>query len=126
MQTSTSIGPNPAFASATRRARSSFDEMVASTAMAPISPTTASQASRWRDDTTTRVPCWASRSAIARPVPRDDPATTATLPERSNSDTALLPRGLSAALRPEECLPPAAGSSMRPARESRFRRNPCR
>src|SRR5258707_606980 len=31
------------------------------------------------------APCWAKRSAIARPIPRDAPVTTATFPVRSNT-----------------------------------------
>jgi hypothetical protein len=44
-----------------------------------------------REETTTFAPCSAIRSTIARPMPRDDPVTTATLPLKSNNDTAFHP-----------------------------------
>jgi hypothetical protein len=47
---------------------------------------TASQASILREAMTTLAPCWASRRAIASPMPREAPVTIATLPARSNSD----------------------------------------
>src|SRR5215218_7964982 len=48
--------------------------------------TTASHASALRLETTTLAPSCASSSAEARPMPRLEPVTTATLPLRSNGD----------------------------------------
>lgn len=48
--------------------------------MALISATTASPGSASRSLTTTRAPSLASFSAIARPMPRPDPETSATFP----------------------------------------------
>src|SRR5271170_2108256 len=42
------------------------------------------QASALRDEMTTLAPCSASRSAMARPMPREEPVTMATRPLRSN------------------------------------------
>src|SRR5579863_1405951 len=42
------------------------------------------QASALRDEMTTVAPCSASRSAIALPIPREEPVTIATRPLRSN------------------------------------------
>ena len=42
------------------------------------------QASALRDEMTTVAPCSASRSAIALPMPRDEPVTIATRPVKSN------------------------------------------
>src|ERR1700722_3923692 len=42
------------------------------------------QASFLRDDMTTVAPCSASRSAMARPMPREEPVTIAKRPVRSN------------------------------------------
>ena len=42
-----------------------------------------------RDEITTRAPASAKPSAIARPMPRDEPVTIATLPERSNKFIAF-------------------------------------
>ena len=50
-----------------------------------MSSAAASHASGVRLDTTTRAPCSARRRAMARPMPRVDPVTTATLPVRSKS-----------------------------------------
>src|SRR5690606_28342778 len=44
---------------------------------------TASQASCLREEITTCAPCSASRSAMARPMPREEPVTMAVLPVRS-------------------------------------------
>src|SRR5579863_4131565 len=49
-----------------------------------ISATTSSQGPRLREETTTLAPCSARRVAMARPMPRDEPVTTATFPARSN------------------------------------------
>ena len=70
-------------------------EILAATAIAEparrafSSAATASQASALRDEITTLAPCSASRSAIARPMPRDEPVTTATLPLRSKSSICV-------------------------------------
>src|SRR6516162_10162465 len=50
-----------------------------------ISATTAAQLSALRLEITTRAPCSASCMAIALPIPRLEPVTRATLPDRSNS-----------------------------------------
>src|SRR5438045_2991145 len=52
---------------------------------ASIALTTSSHGPAFRDDTTTFAPCSAMRSTMARPMPRDEPVTTATLPVRLNS-----------------------------------------
>src|SRR5580704_11731816 len=44
------------------------------------------QAANLRLETTTLAPCSAIASAIARPMPREDPVMTATWPLKSNSD----------------------------------------
>src|SRR5918996_1720499 len=46
----------------------------------------AAQAAAWspRAAATTVAPCSANRWAIARPIPRDAPVTSATLPDKSN------------------------------------------
>src|SRR5262249_26146693 len=62
-----------------------------------ISATTFSHASSLREDTTTFAPCSARRIADARPMPREEPVTTATRPLRSNRDIAA----------PSECRPTA-------------------
>src|SRR5580704_8725708 len=41
------------------------------------------QASALRDEMTTLAPCSASRSAMARPMPREEPVTIATRPVKS-------------------------------------------
>src|SRR5690348_4227891 len=51
--------------------------------------TTSSQASALRLETTTLAPSCASSSAEARPMPRLEPVTTATLPVRSNGDFCI-------------------------------------
>jgi hypothetical protein len=92
------IWPNARTVSSTRRCRCSFEEIFAAMAMARPSPyfaliavATSRQGSMLREETTTFAPCSAIRSTIARPMPRDEPVTTATFPLRSNSDTAFLP-----------------------------------
>src|SRR5687768_12442368 len=50
---------------------------------------TSSQGPALRELITTLAPCSAMRSAMARPMPRDDPVITATLPVRSKSPPAL-------------------------------------
>src|SRR5579871_4502368 len=44
-----------------------------------------SQAAALREEITTRAPCSAKRSAMARPMPREDPVMTAVRPLRSKS-----------------------------------------
>src|SRR5579859_1457266 len=51
-----------------------------------ISATTSWQASILRLEMVTRAPCRASSTAMARPMPRDEPVTRAVLPLRSNSE----------------------------------------
>src|SRR5580700_2966892 len=46
---------------------------------------TSSQASILRDEIITLAPARANSSAMARPMPRDEPVTSATFPERSKS-----------------------------------------
>src|SRR5262249_3629103 len=53
-----------------------------------MSRATASQASAFRLDITTLAPSRAIASALARPMPRLEPVTIATLPPRSNGDAA--------------------------------------
>ena len=88
--------PNACMVSSIRRLMSSFDEMLAAIAMArplpclaSIACTTSRQAGSLREDTTTRAPCSAMRSAMARPMPRDEPVMTATLPSRLNNDMSV-------------------------------------
>ena len=50
---------------------------------------TASHASASRLEITTAAPCCARRVAIARPMPRVEPVTIATLPRRSNSSSVV-------------------------------------
>ena len=59
-----------------------------------IAAATSSQGSALRDEITTLAPCSAMRSAIALPMPREEPVMTATLPSSENSDIALLLSGL--------------------------------
>ena len=65
--------------------------MLAGTAMAVPAPclafsaaATSAQGSALRDEITTFAPCSAKRSAMALPMPRDEPVITATLPVREN------------------------------------------
>ena len=83
--------PSRAVVSSTSDRSCSFDDRLAAIAVArpapwarSISAQAASQASSLRDDTTTRAPASAMRSAMARPMPRDEPVITATLPAREN------------------------------------------
>ena len=57
---------------------------VPSPCSALIAAATSSQASCLRLEMTTLAPCSASASAIALPIPRDEPVTIATFPVRSN------------------------------------------
>jgi hypothetical protein len=54
-----------------------------------ISAATSSHGPALREEMTTLAPCSASRSAIALPMPRDEPVMMATLPVRSNSSIAF-------------------------------------
>src|ERR1700756_2512201 len=49
-----------------------------------ISLVTESQTACLREEITTLAPCSAIRSAIARPIPREEPVMTATFPDKSN------------------------------------------
>src|SRR5947208_15380976 len=55
----------------------------ASPPLARIAAATSSHGASLREEMTTRAPESAKPSAIARPMPRDEPVTIATLPERS-------------------------------------------
>src|SRR5580700_679208 len=90
LQTRMSTGPRVLFVSSTSRVSSSFWPMLhgmttASPPRAAIPARTSSQASGLRLETTTLAPKAAIASAIARPMPFDDPVIRATLPVRSNS-----------------------------------------
>src|SRR6202142_4623125 len=83
--------PNTRLVSSVRFFRSSLVEMFAATANATFLPAllliafaTASQACCLRDEITTLAPCSAILSAMARPMPREEPVTTATFPDISN------------------------------------------
>src|SRR5271154_4895539 len=83
--------PNVRLVSSTRCFRSSLVEMLAATASATCLPAlalialaTSSQACCLREETTTFAPCSAICSAIARPMPREEPVMTATFPDISN------------------------------------------
>jgi hypothetical protein len=51
---------------------------------------TSAQASSLREEITTRAPCSAMRSAMARPMPREEPVITATFPSSENKDMGRL------------------------------------
>src|SRR5262245_32866423 len=53
-------------------------------ALSLIAFATSSQACCLREEITTLAPCSAIRSAMARPMPREEPVMTATFPDRSN------------------------------------------
>src|SRR6266545_3804470 len=84
-----SIWPSTSRERWTSFSRSALAPMFALMAMARpgaeelIASATASQASCFRDDMTTDAPCAARVSAIALPMPRDAPVTTAPLPLKS-------------------------------------------
>jgi len=59
--------------------------VIASPPLARIAKTTSSHGSWLRAEMTTLAPASANNSAIARPMPRDEPVTIATLPVRSKS-----------------------------------------
>jgi hypothetical protein len=44
-----------------------------SPSLALIAAATSRHGSTWREETTTRAPCSAIRSTLARPMPRDEP-----------------------------------------------------
>ena len=95
-----------------------------------IAAATSSQAAALREETTTFAPCSASRSTMARPMPREEPVTTATLPVRSNSDIfprpAETPRTLKRRLRNAIYIAfvRAAASKDRPGPAARFTASP--
>src|ERR1700690_1163237 len=83
--------PNTRLVSSVRFFRSSLVEMFAATANATCLPAlsliafaTTSQACCLRDEITTLAPCSAILSAMVRPMPREEPVTTATFPVMSN------------------------------------------
>src|SRR4051812_16044014 len=59
-------------------------------ALSLIALATSSQACCLREEITTLAPCSAMRSAMARPIPRDEPVMTATFPDISNRLMRLL------------------------------------
>ena len=65
------------------------DRRPACRALSLIALATSSQASCLRDEITTLAPCSAMRSAMARPMPRDEPVMTATFPDISNKVMCL-------------------------------------
>src|SRR4051812_32691980 len=84
-----SIPPHCSRVFATRFSSCALSEMraviaIASPPLARIAAATASHGSWLRDEITTLAPESAKASAIARPMPRDDPVTIATFPVRSN------------------------------------------
>src|SRR5215208_5351319 len=66
---------------------------IASPPLARMPAATSSHGPWLRAEIATLAPASANASAIARPMPRDDPVTIATLPERSNRFMAV-PRRL--------------------------------
>src|SRR5512134_2847878 len=88
--------PHCWFVRSTRLFSSSLREMLAGTEIARPAPNLAliASATCWhgsalRDEITTLAPCSAKRSAMALPMPRDDPVMTATLPSSENSDIGV-------------------------------------
>src|SRR3954453_12194747 len=84
-----SIPPHASRVFATRFSSCALSEMravtaIASPPVAQIAAATSSHGSWLRDEITTLAPAWAKASAIARPMPRDEPVTIATFPVRSN------------------------------------------
>src|SRR5665213_983270 len=69
-------------------------------ALSLIAFATSSQTCCLREEITTLAPCSAIRSAMARPMPREDPVMTATFPDISNSVIASLPVADPAAVAP--------------------------
>src|SRR5437667_5014700 len=87
-----SMRPKADIVPATNATRSSLDEMLAGRARARPAPwavlmasAAASQAGPLREEITTLAPWVASASAIARPIPREDPVAIATLPRKLKS-----------------------------------------
>src|SRR5690242_13017792 len=88
--------PHCLWVASTRFFNSSLREMLAGTEIARPAPylaliasATCWQGSALRDEITTLAPCSARRSAIALPMPREDPVMTATLPSRENKDISV-------------------------------------
>src|SRR3990167_5199882 len=59
--------------------------------LALMAAATSSQGPALREEIVTLAPCSAMRSAMALPIPREDPVITATLPVRSNNSPMALP-----------------------------------
>ena len=100
LPTRMSIGPSRRSVSATRFSSCSLWPTWQGTTIASPAPSahaslmpfaTSSQTSALRLETTTLAPWPAIASAIARPMPLDEPVITATLPVRSNIFLHLLP-----------------------------------
>src|SRR5204863_167616 len=90
LHTRMSIRPHSWRVRATRFSSCAWSEMRAVTAIASppfcLMPSATSSQGPWlRPDIVTLAPASANPSAIARPIPRDEPVTTATFPVRSNS-----------------------------------------
>ena len=99
LQTSVSIRPHSASVRSTSACSSSLRPILqATTSASPprsrMPAATASHASAFRLLTTTRAPCSAMRSAMARPIPLLDPVMTATWPVRSNKRRHVRPPSL--------------------------------
>ena len=104
-----SIRPKALLVSSTRCRSSSLDEMLAGIGFAASRPharlmaaAVSAQASALRDEMMTVAPCSASRSAMARPMPREEPVTIATRPVRSNRLVKISSRW--AARRVDDCI----------------------
>jgi hypothetical protein len=63
-----------------------------------ISAATASHGPALREEMVTLAPCWAMRSAMALPMPLEEPVITATLPVRSNRLPVLVAAAASVTL----------------------------
>ena len=61
---------------------------------------TSSQTCCLREEITTLAPCSAMRSAMARPMPREEPVMTATFPDISNKVMRFSPRLIGSERRP--------------------------
>src|SRR5271168_4075575 len=68
---------------------------IASPPLATIAAAASSQGAALRAEITTRPPASANASAIARPMPRLEPVTIVTFPDRSNSFMRFLPPRIS-------------------------------
>src|SRR5437660_4412190 len=85
-----SIRPHASRVLATRFSSCALSEIravtaIASPPLARIAAATSSQGARLRAEITTRLPASARASAMARPMPRLDPVTIATFPDKSKS-----------------------------------------